>query len=67
MSIKPIIVFEGIEASGKTSHINNVANYLRKKKKQFIKIREPGGNPSSEKIRKLIEDLDEEEDPKAPA
>ena len=51
---KPIIVFEGIEASGKTSHIKNVAKYLTKKKLNFIKIREPGGNPSSEKIRKLI-------------
>ena len=54
MSKKPIIVFEGIEGSGKSSHINNVANYLRKKNKKFIKIREPGGNKNSEKIRKLI-------------
>ena len=56
MSKKPIIVFEGIEGSGKSYHINNVANYLRKKKKSFIKIREPGGNKNSEKIRKLILD-----------
>ncbi len=56
MSKKPIIVFEGIEGSGKSSHINNVANYLRKKNKKFIKIREPGGNKNSEKIRKLILD-----------
>ena len=54
MSKKPIIVFEGIEGSGKSIHINNVANYLRKKKIKFIKIREPGGNKNSEKIRKLI-------------
>ena len=51
---KPIIVFEGIEASGKSLHINNVANYLKKRGKRFIKIREPGGNDNSEKIRKLI-------------
>ena len=51
---KPIIVFEGIEGSGKTLHINNVASYLKKKGKKFIKIREPGGNQNSEKIRKLI-------------
>ena len=56
MSKKPIIVFEGIEGSGKSYHINNVANYLKKKKKSFIKIREPGGNKNSEKIRKLILD-----------
>ena len=51
---KPIIVFEGIEGSGKSFHINNVTNYLKKKKKPFIKIREPGGSKNSEKIRKLI-------------
>ncbi len=51
---KPIIVFEGIEGSGKSLHINNVATYLKKKGKKFIKIREPGGNQNSEKIRKLI-------------
>jgi dTMP kinase len=54
MSKKLIIVFEGIEGSGKSLHINNVANYLKKKNKKFIKIREPGGDNNSEKIRKLI-------------
>ena len=56
MSKKPIIVFEGIEGTGKSHHINNVANFLRKKNKKFIQIREPGGNKNSEKIRKLILD-----------
>ena len=56
MAKKPIIIFEGIEGSGKSHHINNVANYLRKKNKKFIQIREPGGNKNSEKIRKLILD-----------
>ena len=54
MSKKPIIVFEGIEGSGKTHHISVVSRYLTKKKINYIKIREPGGNPNSEKIRKLI-------------
>ena len=31
MSKKPVIVFEGIEGSGKTYHINNVAKHLKKK------------------------------------
>ena len=56
MSKKPLIVFEGIEGSGKSSHIKNVANYLQKNKKEFLLIREPGGNVNSEKIRKLILD-----------
>jgi dTMP kinase len=54
MSKKPIIVFEGIEGSGKSHHIAIVSKYLSKKKINHIKIREPGGNPNSEKIRKLI-------------
>ena len=51
---KIVIVFEGIEGSGKTFHINQVSKYLKKKNIQHIKLREPGGNKNSEKIRKLI-------------
>ena len=49
-----IITFEGIEGSGKSLHIKNVARHLEKKKISFIKLREPGGSKNSEKIRKLI-------------
>ncbi len=51
---KPLIVFEGIEGSGKSLHISNVSRYLHKKKIDHIKLREPGGSLNSEKIRKLI-------------
>jgi dTMP kinase len=54
MSKKPIIVFEGIEGSGKSHHISIVSNYLKRKKINHIKIREPGGSFNSEKIRKVI-------------
>ena len=54
MSKKPIIVFEGIEGSGKSHHISIVSKYLKNNKIDFLKIREPGGNPNSEKIRKII-------------
>ena len=54
MSKKPIIVFEGIEGSGKSHHISKISKYLTEKKIDHIKIREPGGNNNSEKIRKLI-------------
>ena len=54
MSKKPIIVFEGIEGSGKSHHISKVSKYLKEKNINYIKIREPGGNVNSEKIRKLI-------------
>lgn len=51
---KPVIIFEGIEGSGKTYHSNNLAKYLKKKKIDYIKLREPGGCLNSENIRKLI-------------
>ena len=54
MSKKPIIVFEGIEGSGKSHHISKVAKYLDKKKINYLKLREPGGSYNSEKIRKLM-------------
>ena len=54
MSKYPIIIFEGIETSGKTTNFNIAVNYLKKRKKSFIKLREPGGSIFSEKIRKLI-------------
>ena len=54
MSKKPLIVFEGIEGSGKSYHISNVSKYLTKKKIKHIKLREPGGSFNAERIRKLI-------------
>ena len=50
----PIIVFEGIEGSGKSHHISAISKYLTKNKIDYLKIREPGGSKNSEKIRKLI-------------
>ena len=54
MSKKPIIVFEGIEGSGKSHHLYKVSKYLDRNSISYIKIREPGGSANSEKIRKLI-------------
>ena len=56
MSKKPIIVFEGIEGSGKSHHVKLIVNFFKKEKVDFLLLREPGGNPNSEKIRKLILD-----------
>ncbi len=50
----PVIVFEGIETSGKSTNLNIATNFLKKKRKSFIKLREPGGSVFSEKIRKLL-------------
>ena len=54
MSKNPLIIFEGTETSGKSTNLNIAINYLKKKKKKYIKLREPGGTIFSEKIRKLI-------------
>ena len=35
MSKNPLIIFEGIEGSGKTLHINNVVRYFKKKNKVY--------------------------------
>jgi len=54
MSKKLIITFEGVESSGKSFHLKEVAKYLKSKKIKFITLREPGGSKNAEKIRKLI-------------
>ena len=50
----PVIIFDGIEASGKSTNLNIAAKYLKKKRKSFVKLREPGGSYFSEQIRKLL-------------
>lgn len=52
----PIIVFEGIEGSGKSFHLKNIKRYFKKKKIKYFSLREPGGSKNAEKIRKLILD-----------
>ncbi len=54
MPKNPVIIFEGIEASGKSTNIKNTINYLKKINKKYIKIREPGGSNYSEIFRKII-------------
>ena len=48
------ITFEGGEASGKTSIIKAVCEFLEKTNKKFIISREPGGDVISEQIRNVI-------------
>ena len=54
MSKKLIIAFEGVEGSGKSFHLKQIAKYLKSKKIKFITLREPGGSKNAEKIRKLV-------------
>ncbi len=48
------ITFEGPEASGKSSQILLLKNYLKTKKIPFIITREPGGTKLAESLRKII-------------
>ena len=48
------IVFEGIEGSGKSYQAKILYNKLKKKYKNILLTREPGGTKSAEVIRKII-------------
>lgn len=63
----PLITFEGIEGSGKTTQISLLENYLIKNKKKVLKLREPGGTVFGEKLRKAILESDTEISPIAEA
>ena len=47
---KPVIVFEGIEGSGKSYHISNVSRYLKKKKLITSKSENQGEGEMQKKL-----------------
>ena len=54
MSKYPILVFEGIEASGKSTSLKKIIKYLKTNKIKYVSFREPGGTNLSEKLRSLM-------------
>lgn len=52
----PLISFEGIDGSGKSTQIELLATWLKSKNYAFTVVREPGGTELSEKIRSLLLD-----------
>lgn len=50
----PFIVFEGVEACGKSTQIERLAGRLRAAGKPCVVTREPGGTPLGESIRTLL-------------
>lgn len=48
------ITFEGIEGVGKTTHMNFVADILRKKNIPLLLTREPGGTDIGEEVRTIL-------------
>lgn len=49
-----LITFEGIDGSGKTTQISLLKEYLEKKGKSVLCLREPGSTSISEKIRETL-------------
>ena len=54
MSKYTILVFEGIEASGKSTSLKKIIKYLKTNKIKYVSFREPGGTNLSEKLRSLM-------------
>ena len=54
MSKYPVIAFEGIEASGKSTSLKKIIKYLKTNKIKYVSFREPGGTNLSEKLRSLM-------------
>lgn len=54
--MKPVrfITFEGIDGAGKSSHIDALADWLRRRGLQVLVTREPGGTPLAEQLRELV-------------
>ena len=50
------IVVEGIDGSGKSTMAQNIADELRRRNRDVLRTREPGGTPISEQIRALLLD-----------
>jgi dTMP kinase len=51
-----LITFEGIEASGKSTHSRKLASFLRKEKIDHVLTREPGGTAFGRRVKNLIFD-----------
>jgi dTMP kinase len=51
-----LVVFEGVEGSGKSTQVQRLADRLRAEGREVLVTREPGGAPLAERIRHLVLD-----------
>lgn len=56
MSKGLFITLEGSDGAGKTTQIANIENYFRKKGREVVLSREPGGTAIGEKLRAILLD-----------
>lgn len=54
MTSGKFITLEGVDGAGKSTHIATIADLLRKRGKEVLITREPGGTPLGEKLRELL-------------
>ena len=52
----PLIVFEGPEGVGKTTQVRMLAEFLGAAGRKVVAVREPGGTPLGDQIRRLLLD-----------
>lgn len=50
----PLISFEGIDGSGKTTQVNNLVKYLQDRGEKVVRVREPGGTALGESLRDVL-------------
>jgi dTMP kinase len=62
-----LIVFEGPEGAGKSTQLARVADWLRASGVEVVTLREPGGTPLGDEIRRLLLDADHDVDERAEA
>lgn len=51
-----LIVLEGPEAVGKSTQLRRLESWLRESKLDVVSVREPGGTPPGDQIRKIVLD-----------
>ncbi|HVB30410.1 MAG TPA: dTMP kinase [Gemmatimonadaceae bacterium] len=67
MARGPLIVFEGAEGAGKTTQLRRLASWLESGGRVVHALREPGGTPLGDEIRRLLLDPASDIAPRAEA